>query len=157
MERHILNQFKNKFLQMKEELMSGELEGETVQGGDEAEQAGEERERLLHVKLLGRRAFMLKKVDQALARIEDGSYGECRECGTDIALARLEARPTADYCIFCKEEMEREENQMLYARRSHTHGQELLGSSNVVPLVREEANRVVATTDDIYLGATSNS
>lgn len=155
MERHILDQFKNKFLTMKEELMKDELAGEAVLGGDEAEQAQEERDRLLQVKLLGRRAFMLKKIDNALSRIEDETYGECRECGCDIGQARLEARPTADYCIFCKEEMEREENQTLYAKRSHTHGQELGGLHNVLPIVRDDANRVVAQTDDIYLGATS--
>lgn len=154
MERHILNQFKNKFLTMKEELMKDELAGETVLGGDEAEQAGVDRERLLQVKLLGRRAFMLKKVEKSLARIEDGTYGECLECGEDIGLSRLEARPTADYCICCKEEMEREENQTLYAKRSHTHGQELSGS-NVLPIIRDDSNRVVAQTDEIYLGATS--
>ncbi len=138
MERHILNQFKNKFLKMKEELMSDELAGETALGGDEVEMAGTERERLLEMKLIGRRAFLLRKVDNSLSRIEEGTYGECCECGDEISLARLEARPTADYCIVCKEEAEREENQRLYARRSHTHGKELIGEGNVLAFERDE-------------------
>ncbi len=48
----------------------------------------------------------LYQIDQALARIEDGSYGKCEECGKAIALPRLRALPYAKLCIDCKEHEE---------------------------------------------------
>jgi RNA polymerase-binding protein DksA len=45
----------------------------------------------------------LKQIDAALARMDDGSFGSCVECGTDISLARLQALPFADKCIDCAE------------------------------------------------------
>lgn len=154
MERHILDQFKNKFLMMKEELMKDELTGETALGGDEVEKASSERERLLEMKLIGRRAFLLRKVNNALHRIEEGTYGECCECGDEISLARLEARPTADFCIVCKEEAEREENQTLYSKRSHTHGKEFLGESNVIAFPIEEPQIALVSNSRESLSAT---
>lgn len=154
MERHILDQFKSKFLKMKEELMKDETGGETALGGDEVEKASSERERLLEMKLIGRRAFLLRKVNNALQRIEEGTYGECSECGDEISLARLEARPTADYCIVCKEEAEREEGQLLYARRSHTHGKEIVAEGNVLSFPSEEPFIVIANEPQRNLGTT---
>lgn len=49
----------------------------------------------------------LREVEAALQRIEDGTYGECRECGAQIAFARLEAHPTAARCIDCQTRIER--------------------------------------------------
>lgn len=45
---------------------------------------------------------MLDEVDAALARVEDGSYGTCANCGNEIAPARLEFRPESIYCVDCK-------------------------------------------------------
>jgi len=45
--------------------------------------------------------FELAEVDRALARLADGSYGVCANCGKPISVARLEARPTATLCIDC--------------------------------------------------------
>ena len=49
----------------------------------------------------------LIEVDEALDRIEDGTFGICEECGEPIALKRLEVIPNARYCITCKEELEK--------------------------------------------------
>ena len=46
---------------------------------------------------------VLAAVEQALARVEEGTYGQCRRCGQPIAPERLEAMPTAELCISCKE------------------------------------------------------
>ncbi len=48
----------------------------------------------------------LAEIDEALDRVEDGSYGECLDCGEVIAHKRLELIPYAKYCVECKEEME---------------------------------------------------
>jgi RNA polymerase-binding protein DksA len=49
----------------------------------------------------------LEEVTQALARIEDGTYGSCAECGGRIPKARLQAIPYASHCIQCKEKLEK--------------------------------------------------
>jgi hypothetical protein len=53
-----------------------------------------------------RHAAELQEIDAALARIADGSYGDCEECGGNIGAPRLEAQPTARLCIACQEQLE---------------------------------------------------
>ena len=59
---------------------------------------------------------MLKKIDYALEKIKDKTYGECENCGEQIAVARLKARPVAQLCIDCKTEQESVERR--YSDRS---------------------------------------
>ena len=65
----------------------------------------------LTLEAAGQRAAEAQVLRQALARIEDGSYGECEECGQPIGASRLLARPEARLCIACQTRAE---------RRSHT-------------------------------------
>jgi DnaK suppressor protein len=58
------------------------------------------------ISMAQRHAAELQEIDAALARIADGSYGECEECGGAIGLARLQAQPTARLCIACQERLE---------------------------------------------------
>ena len=60
-------------------------------------------------KLLRRKALYLRKIDAALERIKNDEYGDCEVCGEEINPKRLEARPTATYCIACKEAEEKNE------------------------------------------------
>ena len=60
-------------------------------------------------RLRDREKFLLKKIDKALARIEDGTFGVCERCEEDINMKRLEARPVTTLCIRCKEEQEKKE------------------------------------------------
>ena len=53
----------------------------------------------------------LGQLEQAIQRIEDGTYGVCRVCGTDIPKARLEAVPTTKICVTCKEEESQEKER----------------------------------------------
>jgi DnaK suppressor protein len=55
---------------------------------------------------------LIKKIDESIARIEDGEYGYCDSCGVEIGLKRLEARPTATLCIDCKTLEEHREKQV---------------------------------------------
>ena len=50
-------------------------------------------------------ASELQQVDDALARVDAGTYGACANCGTPIPAARLEARPFAEYCVACAEKL----------------------------------------------------
>lgn len=77
---------------------------------DEVDQATTDVEQSMRMRLRNRETLYLKKLEEALRRIEEGSFGECDECGEDIELRRLEARPTATLCVGCKEEQERQES-----------------------------------------------
>jgi DnaK suppressor protein len=56
-----------------------------------------------------------QEIDEALARIDDGKFGKCVECGNDIPTARLEARPWAARCINCQEQLERDAARSAFA------------------------------------------
>jgi DnaK suppressor protein len=100
-----------------------------------------EKENLLVTKLIGRKEFFLKKIKNALIRIDEGTFGTCIECGGDIELPRLKARPTATKCISCKEEEERVESHILYENKSKTKGLELTNNVlNFVPKFGEQEN-----------------
>lgn len=89
---------------------------------DEVDQASTDVEQSMRMRLRNREALYLKKLEEALLRIEDGSFGECEECGEDIELRRLEARPTATLCVHCKEEQERKEILTAAGRMSKSMG-----------------------------------
>jgi DnaK suppressor protein len=76
---------------------------------DEIDQATTDIEQSMRMRLRSRETLYIKKLEEALKRIEEGTFGECEECGEDIELRRLEARPTATLCVSCKEEQERKE------------------------------------------------
>jgi DnaK suppressor protein len=79
---------------------------------DPADRATLEEEHALELRTRDRERKLLKKIDQALARIEDGSYGYCEETGEPIGIQRLLARPTATLTIEAQER--REMKQKLY-------------------------------------------
>jgi len=76
---------------------------------DEIDQATTDIEQSMQMRLRNRETLYIKKIDEALKRIEEGTFGECEDCGEDIEVRRLEARPTATLCVSCKEEQERKE------------------------------------------------
>jgi DnaK suppressor protein len=66
----------------------------------------------ISVSIRERELFKLKRIDFALERIAEGTYGHCEECDDEIGLKRLENQPWAELCIFHAEEKEREEAQI---------------------------------------------
>jgi DnaK suppressor protein len=76
---------------------------------DEMDLASSEYLQSFTFRLRGRERFFLDKIDQALKRIEDGSFGMCESCEEPISVKRLEARPETTLCIRCKEDQERAE------------------------------------------------
>jgi len=73
---------------------------------DLVDQASLDTERSFRLRIRDRESRLISKIRQALARIEDGTFGICEVCGEDIALARLKARPVTTFCIGCKNQME---------------------------------------------------
>ncbi|MDR3605968.1 MAG: TraR/DksA family transcriptional regulator [Oligoflexia bacterium] len=89
---------------------------------DELDQATTDIEQSMRMRLRNRETLYIKKLEEALARIEEGTFGDCDECGEDIELRRLEARPTTTLCISCKEDQERKEILTAAGRKSKSMG-----------------------------------
>ena len=93
--------FRNKLMQWRDELIAesqetlDHLRSEIRDVGDEAERASRESDNILELRTRDRYRKLLNKIDDAVKRIEDGSYGYCEETGEEIGLGRREARPIA--------------------------------------------------------------
>ncbi|MCF6187517.1 MAG: TraR/DksA C4-type zinc finger protein, partial [Desulfobulbaceae bacterium] len=70
-----------------------------------------ESDRSCELRMRGREQKLMEKIDEALSRLEDRTYGVCDECGEDITVKRLEARPVAKFCIDCKTKQEQREKE----------------------------------------------
>lgn len=107
--------FRRKLLAWKEEIvlqtretLMGLYEGST-QHADLADRATSETDRALELRARDRHRKLIAKIDAALARIEDGTYGYCEETGEPIGLRRLDARPIATLSLEAQERHERRE------------------------------------------------
>ena len=76
---------------------------------DEMDLASSEYLQSFTFRLRGREKSFLDKIEKALGRIDDGTFGVCEECAEEISVKRLEARPETTLCIRCKEDQERAE------------------------------------------------
>ena len=76
---------------------------------DLTDQAQVEVDRNFELRLKEREQKLLKKIDQAVDRIDSGTFGICKGCGNEIPLPRLQARPVTDLCIECKTKQEQDE------------------------------------------------
>ena len=85
------------------------LQDENENHPDLADRASSETDRAIELRARDRQRKLIAKIDAALARIEDGSYGYCEETGEPISLKRLEARPIATLSIEAQERHERRE------------------------------------------------
>jgi DnaK suppressor protein len=110
-----LEYFKQKLNAWKEEILResretvAHLQKETENHADLADRASSETDRALELRTRDRQRKLISKIDQALRRVEDGSYGYCEETGEPIGLARLDARPTATLSLEAQERHERRE------------------------------------------------
>ena len=76
---------------------------------DEMDLASSENLQSFQFRLRGREKTFLEKIDRALQKIDGGDFGVCEDCGDEISVKRLEARPETTLCIRCKEDQERQE------------------------------------------------
>ncbi|MBS0296968.1 MAG: RNA polymerase-binding protein DksA [Proteobacteria bacterium] len=110
-----LDFFRKKLLAWKEDILRESretltnLQAETENHPDLVDRASSETDRALELRTRDRQRKLISKIDEALRRIEDGSYGFCEETGEPIGLARLEARPTATLSVEAQERHERRE------------------------------------------------
>ena len=110
-----LEYFKQKLLNWKEDILResretlSHLQSETENHPDLADRASSETDRALELRTRDRQRKLISKIDSALRRLEDGSYGFCEETGEPISLKRLEARPIATLSIEAQERHEKRE------------------------------------------------
>ena len=107
--------FRNKLLRWKEELLKESretltnLQEESQNHPDIADRASSETDRSIELRARDRQRKLIAKIDAALERIADGSYGYCIETGEPISIKRLEARPIATLSLEAQEAHERRE------------------------------------------------
>ena len=117
MDEQELSQFKKQLESMKVDINSDvektltEMTSQTGNIPDPNDRATMESDRSFELRIRGRERKLMEKVDEALARIEDGTYGICAGCGEEIAGKRLQARPVAKFCIDCKTKQEQKEKE----------------------------------------------
>src|SRR3954447_9559647 len=106
--RRKLNSWKHDILREAQETLAA-LQSENENHPDLADRASSETDRAIELRARDRQRKLISKIDSALARIEEGTYGYCEETGEPISLRRLEARPIATLSIEAQERHERHE------------------------------------------------
>jgi DnaK suppressor protein len=113
-----LQRFQKILLSQRDELLgnakralSGDIHVDPDDFPDEIDTASSEVSLQFTGRLREREQGLLSKIDAALQKIEDGAYGACINCGEEIGVKRLRARPVAELCIDCKSEQEKLERR----------------------------------------------
>ncbi|MEY1663040.1 RNA polymerase-binding protein DksA [Isoalcanivorax beigongshangi] len=109
--RRILNAWRQELVAEADRTMNN-MKDEVINLPDPADRATQEEEFALELRTRDRERKLLKKIERSLVKIDEGEYGYCEACGIEIGIRRLEARPTAELCIDCKELAEIKEKQM---------------------------------------------
>ena len=119
MRKRDLEKFKKILTEQREQLagnakraLNGDIHLDPDDFPDEMDSASSEINLSFTGRLRERERHLISKIDQALAKIEANEYGLCENCGEDVGLKRLEARPVAELCIDCKSEQERLERRL---------------------------------------------
>lgn len=110
--RAILGAWKRELMEEVDRTMS-HMKDEAANFPDPADRATQEEEFALELRTRDRERKLIKKIDSTTEKIEQDEYGWCEQCGVEIGIRRLEARPTADLCIDCKTLDEIKEKQTL--------------------------------------------
>lgn len=110
--RKLLHAQRNELVGKAKRAASGDIHLDPDDFPDEIDTASSEMSLAFQGRLRERERGLLAKIEQALAKIDDGVYGECESCGEDIGAKRLEARPVAELCIDCKADQERRERHL---------------------------------------------
>lgn len=108
--RAILNAWKRGLMEEVDRTVH-HMKDEATNFPDPNDRATQEEEFSLELRTRDRERKLIKKIDEAIERIDEGDYGYCEACGIEIGVRRLEARPTATMCIDCKTLEELKEKQ----------------------------------------------
>jgi DnaK suppressor protein len=108
--QEILTHWKRDLMEEVDRTVS-HMKDEAANFPDPNDRATQEEEFSLELRTRDRERKLIRKIDEALKRAEDGSYGYCLETGEEIGIKRLEARPVATLCLEAQERRERRERQ----------------------------------------------
>jgi DnaK suppressor protein len=108
--RHILNTWKQDLMHEVDRTVL-HMKDEAANFPDPNDRATQESEFSLELRTRDRERKLIRKIEEAIKRIDDGSYGYCNETGEEIGIKRLEARPVATLCVEAQERRERREKQ----------------------------------------------
>ena len=104
-----LTEWKTEIIRTNNEaLYNGSLDDNSI-SADIVDQASSYTDKTVEMKAINRQIKLISKIEQALTRIKDGTYGFCAETGEPIGIKRLIARPIAELCILAQEKHEKEE------------------------------------------------
>jgi DnaK suppressor protein len=109
--RDMLLQMRKELLEDVSQTVKAESDYLRFDVGDFYDHASSDRDRELSLTLTDRERDKLRLIDEALRKIDDGSYGICESCGDEIGEDRLRAMPLAKLCLSCKIDLERQENR----------------------------------------------
>ncbi len=109
--REILLEWKRQLMEEVDMTIS-HLKEEATNFADPSDRASQEEEFSLELRTRDRERKLIRKIEKAIERLEDDDYGYCDDCGVEIGIRRLEARPTATQCIDCKTLAEIKEKQV---------------------------------------------
>ena len=123
-----LVELKNKLITGSDAELKAEREANKDEGMDTYDLASEERDREINFILSDRERVKSQQIDDALARMADGSYGICDACGLEVAEERLHAMPFTRLCRDCQQDQEREARSQRRLDDSRTYRK--LGSSD---------------------------
>jgi DnaK suppressor protein len=107
--RLLLQEKRNRLLSEAKRTLDHDMVIDSDERMDEVDQASSEYMQAFSFRLRGRERFLMDKIEHALLKIDQGTFGICEECEEPISLKRLQARPEAQLCIQCKEAQEKEE------------------------------------------------
>jgi len=107
--RSLLMAEKNRIIANSKQTLQNDLNVSTDDLPDEADLAASEINQSLVFELRNRERSILSKINVALQKMEEGTFGECDSCGETIGKKRLEARPFSILCVLCQEQTEHRE------------------------------------------------
>ncbi|CAA6828383.1 MAG: C4-type zinc finger protein, DksA/TraR family [uncultured Thiotrichaceae bacterium] len=113
-----LEHFRNILQRWKESLIDevdrtvNHMQSEVKNLSDPSDRATQEEEFALELRTRDRERLLIRKIEKTLNLTETDEYGYCKACGIEIGLQRMEARPTAEFCIDCKTTQEIKEKQL---------------------------------------------
>lgn len=90
----------------------GHMKSEAANFPDPVDRASQEEEFALELRARDRERKLIKKIEKTLTKLDNDEFGYCEQCGVEIGIKRLEARPTADLCVDCKALAEIKEKQL---------------------------------------------
>ena len=99
--RQLLNDWKHELMQEVDRTVH-HMQDEAANFPDPNDRASQESEFTMELRTRDRERKLIKKIEESIGHLDSGDYGYCEQCGIEIGIRRLEARPTANLCIDCK-------------------------------------------------------